>query len=476
MGLITAEQFKESLKDGREVYMYGEKIDDVTTHRTLKVCTDTMALDYEAAELPKYRDLAVVDDPELGEPISRYYYPPKNAEDLVKQHDLIMETTRFADGYIPLAHDIGADALNAIDVTANIMCNKEYIERIRNFRTYLKRTDIAIVTAMTDVKGDRLLRPSSPEQVHPDFYVHVVDRNSKGIVVRGAKMHITGAAYANEIFVIPCRAMGEEDKDYAVAFATPVNIKGLKQVCRPTRTEISPLEFPTGRPVRTHTDSLIIFDDVFVPWDRVFLCGEWKQAASIVYNFAYFHRRTGCSYRIPLSEQLLGIAQAIAEYNGVDKVPHIRDKITDAVIYLDTLKSLSRAACFDYVMHAGIAVPNPVTTNIGKYHFAVNYHSLMKLIQDIAGGALITKPTYKDFQHPDIKEYIEKYLSGKAGIPTEKRLRMFDLIRRLTSSEYEVMVLHGEGSLAAQRMTIFAEARAEIEECKKIAEDLAGIK
>jgi len=274
MGLITAEQFKESLKDGREVYMYGEKIDDVTTHRTLKVCTDTMALDYEAAELPKYRDLAVVDDPELGEPISRYYYPPKNAEDLVKQHDLIMETTRFADGYIPLAHDIGADALNAIDVTANIMCNKEYIERIRNFRTYLKRTDIAIVTAMTDVKGDRLLRPSSPEQVHPDFYVHVVDRNSKGIVVRGAKMHITGAAYANEIFVIPCRAMGEEDKDYAVAFATPVNVKGLKQVCRPARTEISPLEFPTGRPVRTHTDSLIIFDDVFVPGTGFFFAGS----------------------------------------------------------------------------------------------------------------------------------------------------------------------------------------------------------
>ena len=475
MGLITPEQFKESLRDGREVYMYGEKVDDVTTHRALKVCADTMALDYEVAELPKYRDLAIVDDPELGEPISRYYYLPKNADDLLKQHDLILETTKFADGYIPLAHDIGADALNAIHITANIMGNKEYIERIENFRKHLKKTDMAIVTAMTDAKGDRLLRPSSPEQVHPDFYVRVVDRNRDGIVVRGAKMHITGAAYSNEIFVIPCRAMAEEDKDYAVAFATPVNVKGLRQICRPARTEISPLEFPTGRPVRMHTDSLIIFDDVFVPWDRVFLCGEWTHAVNIVYNFAYFHRRTGCCYRIPLSEQLLGIAQAIAEYNGVDKVPHIREKLTDAVIYLDTLKALSRAACFDYVMHGGIPVPNPVTTNIGKYHFAVNYHDIMKVIQDIAGGSTLTKPTYQDFQNPDTKQDIDKYLSGKAGISTEKRLRMFDLIRRLTSSEFETMVLHGEGSLEAQRMTIFTEARAEIQECKKLAEELAGI-
>lgn len=476
MGLKTVEQYKESLKDGREVYMYGEKVKDVTTHRALKTCVDTMALDYEFAELPQYRDLAVVFDPELGEEVSRYYYIPKTGEDLLKATELIIQTSTYADGYIPLAHDIGADALNAIQIAANIIGNKDYIERIHEFRKYLMKEDIAIVTAMTDVKGDRLLRPSDPKQVHPDFYVRVVEKNSKGIVVRGAKMHITGAAYANEIFVIPCRAMTESDADYAVAFAIQCNAKGLKQICRPIKSEIGPMEFPVDRPLRMHTDSLIIFDDVFVPWERVFMCGEWQQAHLIAFHFGLLHRRTGCAYRIPISELLVGIAYAIAEYNGVTNVPHVREKLTEAVMYLQTLKALTKSACLDYVMHGGMPVPNPVTTNIGKYHFANKYHDLVKLIQDIAGGALITKPTYQDWQNPETHKYLEKYLSGKSGVPAEHRLRMFDLARRWLASEYEVMVLHGEGSLMAQRMTILAEAREELQRCKKIADDLAGIK
>jgi 4-hydroxybutyryl-CoA dehydratase/vinylacetyl-CoA-Delta-isomerase len=476
MGLRTVEQYKESLKDGREVYMYGEKVKDVTTHRALKTCVDTMALDYEAAELPKYKDLAIVFDPELGEEVSRYYYVPKTGEDLLKATDLIIEFTAYADGYIPLAKDIGADALNAIQITANMIGNKDYIDRINNFRKYLMKEDTAIVSAVTDVKGDRLLRPSDPKQVHPDFYVRVVDKNSKGIIVRGAKMHITGAAYSNEIFAIPCRAMTEQDSDYAVAFAIPCNTKGLKQICRPIKSEIGAMEFPCPRPLRMHTDSLIIFDDVLVPWERVFLCGEWQHAGLIALHFGLLHRRTGCAYRIPISEMFVGMAYAIAEYNGVLNVPHIREKLTDAAMYLQTLKALTRSACLDYVMHGGMPVPNPVTTNIGKYHFADKYHDLVKVIQDISGGSLITKPTYKDWQNPETHDYMKKYLSGKSGIPAEHRLRMYDLIRRWLASEYEVMVLHGEGSIMTQRMTILAEAKEELLRCKKIAEDMAGIK
>ena len=137
MGLKTVEQYKESLRDGREVYMYGERVKDVTIHPALKVCVETMAVDYECAELPQFKDLANVYDPELKQEVSRYYYIPKTGEDLVKATELIIATSTYADGYIPLAKDIGADAINAIQIFANITGNKEYIDRVHNFRQYL---------------------------------------------------------------------------------------------------------------------------------------------------------------------------------------------------------------------------------------------------------------------------------------------------------------------------------------------------
>jgi 4-hydroxybutyryl-CoA dehydratase/vinylacetyl-CoA-Delta-isomerase len=475
MGLKTVQEYKNSLKDGRLVYYKGERVIDVTTHPELSVAVDTMALDYHMAELPEYRDLATVYDEALGEQINRYYYLPRNGEDLLKQFELIVASTRMGDGFIPLAHDIGSDALNAISITANRMHDAEYIQRIEAYRTYLKKSDIAVVTAMTDVKGDRLLHPSDAGQNHPDYYVHVVDRSQDGIIVRGAKVHITGAPYANEIFVIPSRAMGEADADYALAFAVSVNTKGIKMVGRPFHSRITPLEFPNSRAVRVHTDALIIFDDVFVPWERVFLCGEWKYSATLVYNFALLHRRTGCAYRIPMSEQFLGVAKAIAEYNGIANAPHVREKLTDLVIYLETLRSMSRAACLDYVTYDGIAVPNPISTNIAKYYFANEYHSVVKIIEDLAGGLLVTAPTYQDYQLPELHSDLDKYLSAKAGYTAEQRLRMFDLIRRISGADRETIALHGEGSLQAQRMTILAEARQVIDQCLAMVEQQAEI-
>jgi 4-hydroxybutyryl-CoA dehydratase / vinylacetyl-CoA-Delta-isomerase len=475
MGLKTAEEYKASLDDGRIVYYKGERVGNVVEHPDLGGSVNTMSLDYELAHDPKYRDLAVVEDPELGEPVTRYYYKPKNAQDLLKAHELIVTSTTLSDGIIPFAHDIGADTMNAISITANMIGNRDYIERIHHFRNFMKKNDIAAVSAVTDVKGDRMLRPSDPGQSHGDYYVRVVNKNKEGIIVRGAKIHITGAAYAQEIFVIPCRQMTEVDKDYAVAFAIPPNTKGITQVCRPYRSSISPLEFPNDRPFRSHTDSLIIFDDVFVPWERVFLCGEWDYSAQLVYNFALLHRRTACAYRVPMSENLLGVAKAIAEYNGIAKASHVKEKLTEFVIYLETLKSLSKAACFDFVMHGDIAVPNPVTTNIAKYHFATNYHDMVKIIQDFAGGLTVTAPTYKDYQHPDLHEDIDKYLGGKKGIPTENRLRMFDLIRRLTDAEYETICIHAEGSPIAEKMMIFLEGQEILARCQKHVEEMAGI-
>ncbi|MEM3587708.1 MAG: 4-hydroxyphenylacetate 3-hydroxylase N-terminal domain-containing protein, partial [Candidatus Jordarchaeaceae archaeon] len=253
MGLRTAEEYKRGLRDNREVWILGEKVEDVTTHPVLRIGVETAAIDYEMAEDPRYRDLAVAKHPETGEPISRHYYIPRTAEDLLKRHELMVTSTRIGNGVIPFTKDIAGDALNAITITAQLMGKREYIERMKEYYEYVRGKDLSVACGMTDVKGDRSLHPSSPNQTHPDFYVHVVDKNDEGIIVRGAKAHITAAAYCDEILVLPCRAMREEDKDYAVAFAVRANAKGLKQICHPMRYEMSPLEFPINRPIRNHT-------------------------------------------------------------------------------------------------------------------------------------------------------------------------------------------------------------------------------
>jgi len=475
MGLRRAEQYKESLRDGRTVFIAGKKVDDVTKHPILKVCVDTASIDYEMAETPEYRDLAVVTHPDSGEPMSRYYFTPRNGEDLLKRHDLMVTATRLGRGVIPFTKDIGADAMNAVSVTAKVMGKKEYVERAENFRAYLQKNDLSMAGAMTDVKGNRSLRPSDKRQAHPDYYVRVVEKNDEGIIVRGAKVHITAAAYCNELLVMPCRNMTEEDADYAVSFAVPANAKGVTHVCHLIRAGLGAHDFPIDLPARGHTESLIIFDDVFVPWERVFLCGEWEHSMPLVYNFAYLHRHTAASYRIPISEIMLGAAEAIAEYNGVENVSHIRQQITDLAIYVNTLKYLARSSCLDYVVHEGIPIPNPVITNIAKYHFASNYHNCVKMIQDISGGLLITAPSYQDYENLETRGHIDKYLGGVAGVPTEHRLRMLQLIRLLLSLELEVVAVHAEGSLMAQRLMIYAESLPDIEKYKKWAKILAGI-
>lgn len=475
MGLKTVEEYKQSLRDGRVVFYNGEKVQDVTTHPALQVGVDTAAFDYAMAEMPEYRDLAVVTDEKTGEPISRYYYTPKNTEDLLKRHELMVTGTRLNGNIVPFTKDIGADAMNAVNMTANMMGKKEYMERAQNFRAYLQKNDLSMVGAMTDVKGNRTLRPSDGKQSHPDYYVRIVDRTTDGIIVRGAKAHITAAPYFNEILVMPCRNMTEADADYALSFAIPTNTKGVIQIAHPFSYRRDPADFPVDLPVRSHTDSMIIFDDVLVPWERVFLSGEWQFAMPLVYNFATLHRHTGCSYHIPMYETMVGVAQAIAEYNGIERAPHIRQEITDLVIETNTLKSLAKASCMDYEIYGGIPIPNRVLTNIAKYSYASNYHKYVKILQDISGGLLITAPTHRDWQNPKTKDFMEKYLGGKAGIPTENRLRMLQLIRHMLRAEAEVIAIHAEGSLFAQRMMILGEAREDIEKYKEQAKALAGI-
>lgn len=474
--LRTAEQYKESLKDGRAVYLGGERVKDVTTHPILQIPVDHSAEIYRLAEIPELTGLFTA--PLEGEPVSRYFLIPKSGQDLLLRRDLIEETTRRCGGTLNIVKAIGSDALFALTLIAARMDRElgtSYVQRVETYLRYCRQKDLALAVAQTDVKGDRSLRPH--QQPDPDLYLRVVDRRADGIVVRGAKAHTTQGPVVNEIIAIPTRAMGEEDKEYAVAVAVPANTKGLKFICRPTiPAEASLFDNPVSRRY-IETESLTVFEDVFVPWERVFLCGEWPFAGPLAITFATFHRFTAVSYKPPIGDLFIGAAQLIAEMNGVDKASHIREKIAKLITYTEIIRACGKAAALDCQIVEGIAVPNPTMTNVGKYHFASQFHEAIALLQDIAGGLSITVPSEKELRNPETRAYLEKYLVGRSGFKAEDRLKVFHLIRDLTASDFGgynlVVSLHGEGSQQAQLITTYRDY--DLERCKRLVKELLNI-
>ncbi|HEX7373143.1 MAG TPA: 4-hydroxyphenylacetate 3-hydroxylase N-terminal domain-containing protein, partial [Thermodesulfobacteriota bacterium] len=450
MGIRTVEEYKKSLRDGRRVYIRGEKVDDVTRHPVLGVTVDTVAQGFALTSHPdpEVRNLFTAPHPETGEPVNRFFVTPRTTEDLANRTRMIQRSIELTGG-LPFGKDIGTDCLNAAFVVAGMMGNKQYQENARNFLEYVRKNDLAMCGAVTCVKGDRSQEPS--KQKHPDYYLHVVDKNKDGIVVKGAKIHITSAPVSNEIIVVPTRQMRENEGEYAVSFAIPANTKGVVFICRAGRGGWTENEFHPDRPIRELTEAMIVFDNVFVPWERVFLCGEWQFSMLLAYTFATFHRFTAISYKVPAVEVMAGIAAAMAEYNGLEKVGHIRDKLAEIAGYVETLRALANASAKDPVMYGDIAVPNPLITNMAKLHFAGKYHEIMKLVQDICGGIIATTPDKKDWDNPDIHAYLEHYLGGSGKSSTEERLRMIHLAQRMACSHesafHEVTTVHAEGSM-----------------------------
>lgn len=475
----SVEQYLASLKDGRVIYCLGERVKDVTTHPLLRNVIQSASMDYFFPNDSKYRDLFVAKN-EKGEEVNALFISPKTAEDLLKRREIFLTTWRTGGG--TQLHCMGIDALEASKVVAEKMDRKlgtNYIDRVEAYRTHLQQGDIGLTGAMTDVKGDRSLRPSKQE-VHKDYYVRIVDRQKDGIVVRGAKMHISSTPGANEVIVMPCRTHGEEDKDYAVVFATPLNAKGITMIAAEPPMRETSEEGAWDYPVSTAyghgaSECMIIFEDVFVPWERVFMCGEWEFSRDITYAFATFHRLFGVSRMTTELEKLAGVSALMAEYNGTEKYAHIRDKLAWLAMYAEAVSVIGKASCIycEKQTDSDLVSPNMVYTNTAKYLFADNYHQAAKTAHDICGGIADTIPTYADWKNPEIRPSLEKYLGGKAGIPTEHRLRAIRLLKDITNLHFQIGSIHGEGSLAAQRMFVYA--GAEWERYKAAAKKAAGI-
>ncbi len=451
MALMTQEQYRASLRDGRAVYYRGKRVADVTADPELRVGVELAALDYQLAEDPAHRAVAVATDPETQETYSAYYRIPRSPDDLLARSRLIELGTRRGSTIPPLIKEIGTDALLAL----SRVLEGEPLERARAFYRHCRDKDLAVAVAQTDAKGDRALAPH--EQPDPDLYVRVVSQDSKGIVVRGAKAHTSASANAHELIVLPTRAMSAEDAAYAVSFAVPIDTPGLSLYVSPfSGGQRNDFEFPLSSRTKM-LESLTVFDDVFVPWDRVFLAGETKMAGVIALAFVEYHRFTAVSYKLPLIDAMIGSAASIAQMNGVIKAGHIKDKLTALVTFGESVRALTEmAAIRAKIGRDGIAYPDPLTVNLAKLTFATGYHSAVALLQECAGGLLATGPGAEDWESPQVRPVLEKYF--RAAAPASERLRMMHLIADITARDFAgyhaVLAIHAEGSVEAEKMQI----------------------
>ncbi len=475
MPLKTPKQYLESLKDGRVVYCMGEKVEDVTKNKYVWPNIEMCLHDYELADDPELKDLVFTKN-EKGERINFCFVPIKSKEDLLRRREIIQRTFR---GDKPIGGKLtGVDGLNGVTVACEQMDKYKgtnYSKRVAAYRKYLQDTDAALAMCMTDVKGDRGLHPSKQKD-HKDYYLHIVDENKDGIVIRGAKAHISFAAACHEMMVLPCRAMTEADKDYAVSCGVSMNTKGI--------TIISPapeiphakkgdFDHPLGGGIGG--DAVVVFDDVFVPNERVFLKGEWEFSAMQTYMFSNFHRMTADAYKYPLIEKFVGCAALIAEYNGIEKYGHVREKLTWLAQYAEITEALGRLACELCVSEPGsdLVYPKPMLSNLAKLYFAENNMTSIQHMMDLAGGIMATIPCEKDFKNPVTGPMLEKYLRGKADVPTESRMKAINLAKALCGEFEQISSVNAEGSIASQRLGIFV--TAPFQEWKDLAKKMAGI-
>lgn len=464
MGLRTCAEYVESLRDGRVVYFRGRRVDDVTRHPVIRTAIDHAALDFGLAEDPEHRTLAVVEEGQEA-PYSRYFHAPRSAADLRTRSRLIETATRRGATLVVLVKEIGSDALFALHLVAEEIDRRvgtDYLPRVQAFYRRCRDGDLAMAVAQTDVKGDRSQGPGEQAAAgYPDYYVRIVDERPDGIVLRGAKVHTSVAVNANEIIVLPTRAMSDSDARYAVACAVPANAHGLTLIASPYGGEArDPFERPISARHRM-METLTVFDDVFVPRERVFLQGEYQFAGPLARAFVEFHRFTAISYKLPLVDLLLGVALLLAEFNGISRAGHVRDKLAWLISYAETLRALVHAAadrCRLRGPEPAIAVPDPLLVNVAKWHFARGYHEAVAHVQDIAGGLLVTAPAREDLESAEVGHYVRRYLGGRAGVDGEARLRAMNLAADLVAGDYgtyqEVLAVHAEGSLEAEKLAL----------------------
>ena len=481
MALMTGEQYVESMRKLKmQVYMFGKKIDNPVDDPILRPSLNSVKMTYDLAQLPEYQDLMTVVSPYTGQRVNRFTHIHQSTQDLmnkVKMQRLLGQKTAAC-----FQRCVGMDAFNAVFSTTYDIDKKYGTSYHQNFMNFLKRVqenDLTVDGAMTDPKGDRGLAPHA--QADPDLFLHVVEQRPDGIVVRGAKAHQTGFINSQEGIVMPTMSMGEEDKEYAVSFSCPTDAEGIfmivgRQSCDTRKLEGAAMD--TGNPTFGGMEALVIFDNVFIPNEQIYLNGEFEYAGVLVERFAGYHRQSYGGCKVGVGDVLIGAAAVAADYNGCPKASHVKDKLIEMQHLNETLFACGIAcSALGTKTESGNYLIDLLLANVCKQNVTRFPYEIVRLAEDIAGGLMVTAPSEKDLRDPKLGPYVDKYLRGVASVSTENRLKILRLIENLSLGTaavgYRTESMHGAGSPQAQRIMISRQGNLRMK--KALAKEIAHI-
>jgi aromatic ring hydroxylase len=483
----TKEQYIKGLsKMKRNLYFDGELIDR-TDERQMD-CLNTIGTTFDEAERPENEGLCTAISHLTGEKINRYTNIHMSTEDLHKKQDMTRLLCQKVGGCIQRC--MGIDGVNAVynvsyEADKQNNGNTEYHENFKKWLARFQSEDLVGCCAQTDVKGDRMLRPA--EQPNPDAYVRIKERLSDGIVVSGCKLHISEASVADEVICVPTRALRAEDKDYALAFAIPGDWDGLKQVV--TIHNLRPREHYKRGFVPGATDSYMIFDDCFIPWERVFLAGEWQHGGTLALLFALFHRHSYSGCKPAIGDIIAGTAALAAEMNNVHKAPHVREMLAEIIMTTElgyaagyTASDLGKPEVYmpgvGFVPYGpGSYIPNSIYCNVGRCLTGEAVYREAEILCAISGGVTATFPHEKDFQNPDVADLLLKYTRRNSKVAVEDQAQFWrylgDVLCSATGGINNVGNYHGGGSPVMEQIAITTQYNMEAR--KKVVKHIAGM-
>jgi 4-hydroxybutyryl-CoA dehydratase/vinylacetyl-CoA-Delta-isomerase len=475
--ITTGAEYIDSLR-GRNltVWLFGERVAEPVDHPVIRPSINAVAETYDLAV--RNPELGTALSPYTGERVNRFLHIATSAEDLVMQNKMQRRLGQLTGTCFQRC--VGMDAFNALhSVTFEIDARfaTPYHRRFTEFVARMQRQGLVIGGAMTDVKGDRGKAPH--EQPDPDMFVHVTRRTPEGIFIRGAKAHQTGCINSHWLIVMPTQRLGPQDQDYAVVGAIPVDAPGITYVYGRQSCDTRSMEgeIDAGNRKFSGQEAMIVFDDVFIPHQQVFMDGEYDFAAMLVERFTCYHRRSYVC-KTGVGDVLIGAAATIADFNGVEKASHIRDKLVEMTHLNETIYGTGIAASYQAVpMKSGVYLSDDMLSNVCKHHVTKLPYEIGRLAQDLAGGLVVTLPSEQELNHPELGEIIRKYLKGRAEISTEDRMRILRLIENMTLGRnavgYLTESMHGAGSPQAQRIQIGRAMQLVFK--KNLAKVLAGI-
>ncbi len=470
----------------RNLYHNGQLLD--RTDELQMDCINTIGTTYDEAAKPENQELCTAISHLTGERINRFTHIHQNKDDLHKKQDMTRMLCQKVGGCIQRCMGIdGSNAIYNVSYEADKVKPGEtqYHENFKKWLTRFQTEDLIGCCAQTDVKGDRMLRPA--DQPNPGAYVRIKERLKDGIVVDGCKVHISEASVADEVLVVPTRALRPEDKDYAVAFAVPGDWDGLKQVV--TVHNLRPREHFKRGFVPGATDSYMIFDNCFVPWERVFLAGEHQHGGACALLFALFHRHSYSGCKPAIGDVILGMAALAAEVNNIYKQPHVREKLAELIMTIElgyaagyTASDLGKPEVYipgiGFVPYGpGSYIPNSIYCNVGRCLSGEAVWREAEILCDISGGVVATFPHEKDFLSSATGELLLKYTKRNPKMSAEDQANfwrfMGDVLCSATGGIHNIGSYHGGGSPVMEQIAITTQY--DIESRKKLVKYIAGM-